>query len=217
MRPAVLPLLLLLAVPGAAAAAEAVPALERPPGGNWLVLARLPPLLAREEVRKHLETGLTTTFAFHAHARGAGAGEAAEGAARVDVRYEPWDEVYWVTRADVSGKVSRLTFPSFERLARWWQELRLEIIKPPRPGAGRVEVRLRVIPFSHSEQLDAQRWFSQALAEEEPGGAGSVSQVTEDQPETFRDLLNLLMATSIRRPALLEYEWTLAVPREGKR
>ncbi len=213
MRPAALPLLLLLAAPRAATA-ETVPALERPPG-PWLVLARLPPLLAREEVRKHLETGLTTTFAFHA--RAAGAGEAAEGAARVDVRYEPWDEVYWVTRADVSGKVSRVTFASFDRLARWWQELRLEIIKAPPPGTGRVEVRLRVIPFSHSEQLDAQRWFSQALAEEEPGGAGSVSQVTKDQPETFRDLLNLLMATSIRRPALLEYEWTLAVPREGKR
>jgi hypothetical protein len=214
-RPAAsLPLLLLLAASRLSGAEP--PALERSPG-SWLVLTRLPPVLAGQEVRKHLETGLTTTLAFHA--RTTGAGGKTEGAARVDVRYELWDEVYLVTRADVSGSVQRATFSSFEQLARWWRDLRLAILEapPPGPAPGAVEVRLRVIPFSQSEQLDAQRWFSRALAAEEPGGAGPVSQATEDRPETFRDLLNLLIATSLRRPALIEYEWALAVPPEGGR
>jgi hypothetical protein len=83
------------------------------------------------------------------------------------------------------------------------------VIRPPARG---VQVRLRVIPFSQAEQLDAQRWFSQSLSAEKSGSAGAVSEAVEDQPESFSQVLNLLMATSIGRTALLEYEWKLAVP-----
>ena len=205
--------LLLLAV---AARLEAVqpPAVEAARDG--LALSRLPPILAEEEVRKQLGTGLTTSFAFAVTARGAGG--KVQGAARVDVRYDLWDEVYIVTRLDASGRAVRTTLPPFERLSEWWREARLVAIRPPAAGAARtVTVNLRVIPFSQAEQLDAQRWFSQALSAEKSGSAGAVSDAVEDQPESFSQVINLLLATSIGRPALLEYQWNIALPQGRKK
>jgi hypothetical protein len=186
------------------------PAIESARDG--LALFRLPPVLAEEEVRKQLGTGLTTSFLFETLVRNA-QGTKARGGARVDVRYDLWDEIYIVTRIDASGRAQRTTLPSYERLGEWWREARLLVIRPPAAGSARgAEVHLRVIPFSQAEQLDAQRWFSQALSAEKSGSAGAVSEAVEDQPESFSQILNLLMATSIGRTALLEYEWKLALP-----
>jgi hypothetical protein len=194
-------LLALLARPGAAVPA---PAIESAREG--IVISRLPPILGEEEVRKQLGTGLTTSFAFEATARNAT--EKVKGGARVDVRYDLWDEIYIVTRIDASGHAARVTLPSFERLAEWWRDARLVVIRgPAATGVVTVEIGLRVIPFSQAEQLDAQRWFSQALSGEKTGSAGAVSDAVEDQPESFSQVINLLMATSIGRPALLEYQW----------
>lgn len=204
MRRAAVPLLLglLLAAPLAAAGG---PSLER--STEAVALTRLPPLLRNGEVRRHLETGLTTTLAFEVRLTGSGK---ARGGARIDIRYELWDEVWLVTRADTLGRTQRARFPSFEQLDTWWRDLRLDVL-PARTLGGPAEVRLRVIPFSQSEQLDAQRWFSRSLAvpQEPADSAGAVSGILE---EPSGDLFNLLLATSIGRPALLEYEWKLAVP-----
>lgn len=207
-------LLLLLLAPAALRAAPASPpAIEAAREG--ITLSRLPPILGEEEVRKQLGTGLTTSFAFEATGRGAASGKV-KGAARVDVRYDLWDEVYIVTRIDASGHATRVTLPSFEKLAEWWRDARLVLIRGP-AGVETVDVRLKVIPFSQAEQLDTQRWFSQALSAEKSGSAGAVSDAVEDQPESFSQVINLLMATSIGRPALLEYSWKLAVPQGKKR
>lgn len=191
-------------------AAAAGPALERSADG--VALTKLPPLLRNGEVRRHLETGLTTTLAFEVRLGGG----KPRGGARIDIRYELWDEIWLVTRADTLGRTQRARFPSFEQLESWWRDLRLEVL-PSRTAPGPAEVRLRVIPFSQSEQLDAQRWFSRSLAAEPSDSAGAVSGLLE---EPSGDLFNLLLATSIGRPALQEYEWKLAVPRApagGKR
>jgi hypothetical protein len=184
---------------------------------DGLELSHLPPVLGEAEVRKQLGTGLTTSLVFEATAKGTANGKL-RGAARVDVRYELWDEIYIVTRIDATGRAVRTTLPSFERLAQWWREARLVVIRGPAAGSARsVEIRLRVIPFSQAEQLDAQRWFSQALSAEKSGSAGAVSEAVEDQPESFSQVINLLLATSIGRPALLEYQWTLVPPWGKKR
>jgi hypothetical protein len=166
-------------------------------------------------VRKQLGTGLTTSFAFEAAARGAGGKP--KGAARVDVRYDLWDEVYVVTRVDAAGHAARTTLPSFDRLAEWWRDARLVVARGALATAGTVDVRLRVIPFSQAEQLETQRWFSQALSAEKSGSAGAVSDAVADQPESFSQVINLLMSTSIGRPALLEYAWKVPFSQGKKR
>ncbi|MFL6260214.1 MAG: hypothetical protein ACJ76Y_10925 [Thermoanaerobaculia bacterium] len=211
---ALLPLLLAAAALRAAPPSPPAPALEAAREG--VTLSRLPPILGEEEVRKQLGTGLTTSFAFEATARRTAGGKLT-GAARVDVRYDLWDEIYIVTRVDASGHAARVTLPSFERLAEWWRDARLVLIRGPATGAATVEVRLKVIPFSQAEQLETQRWFSQALSAEKSGSAGAVSDAVEDQPESFSQVINLLMATSIGRPSLLEYAWKLPVAQGKKR
>ena len=202
--------LLLLLLAAAPLGAVQAPAIEGAREG--VVLSRLPPIFGEEEVRKQLATGLTTSFAFEASGRNPAGGKV-KGAARVDVRYDLWDEIYIVTRIDATGRAVRVTLPSFERLAEWWRDARLVLIRgPAAAGLASVEVALRVIPFSQAEQLDTQRWFSQALSAEKSGSAGAVSEAVEDQPESFGQVINLLMATSIGRPALLEYSWRLPVP-----
>jgi hypothetical protein len=203
--------LLLVALAGRLEAAQApmAPIVEAVREG--LTISRLPPILAEPQVREQLGTGLTTTFVFEATARSA-AGAKTKGGARVDVRYDLWDEVYVVSRFDASGRAARVELPSFERLAGWWREARLFLVRPPASAAVRsVEVRLRVLPFSQAEQLETQRWFSQALSAEKSGSAGAVSDAVEDQPESFNQVLSLLLATSIGRNALLEYQWSLAL------
>jgi len=200
--------LVLLALASRLAALPPAPAAET--GRDGLAISRLPPILGDEEVRRQLGTGLTTSFVFEANARGA-AGRV-RGGARVDVRYDLWDEVYIVSRVDVTGHAARVTLPSFERLAEWWREARLVVVRAPAAaGILSADLELRVIPFSQAEQLDAQRWFSQALSAERSGGAGAVSDAAEDASESFSQVINLLMATSIGRPALLEYRWKLPV------
>lgn len=200
--------LVLLALASRLAALPPAPAAETARDG--LAISRLPPILGDEEVRRQLGTGLTTSFVFEASARGA-AGRV-RGGARVDVRYDLWDEVYIVSRVDVTGHAARATLPSFERLAEWWREARLVVVRAPAAaGILSADLELRVIPFSQAEQLDAQRWFSQALSAERSGGAGAVSDAAEDASESFSQVINLLMATSIGRPALLEYRWKLPV------
>lgn len=200
-----------------AARLGALPAPSVDAGRDGLALTRLPPILGEEEVRKQLGTGLTTSFLFEAEARRPG-GAKAKGGARVDVRYELWDEVYIVTRIDSLGRALRVKLPSFARLAEWWRDERLLVLRPAAAsGADRLKIRLRVIPFSQAEQLDAQRWFSQALSAEKSGSAGALAEAAEDQPESFSQVINLLMATSIGRPALLEFDWSLTLPAGKKR
>ena len=71
-----------------------------------------------------------------------------------------------------------------------------------------------ILPIACSlsaEQLDAQRWLSRSLAEES-GDRGAVAGL---RTEPSDDLLQLLLATSIGRPPLLELRWKLAVPPSG--
>lgn len=207
-------LLFLASSLGAAGAVQA-PAIEAAREG--LILSRLPTILSEGEIKKQLDTGLTTSFVFETTARDA-RGVKTRGGARIDVRYDLWDEVYFITRIDVSGRAVRTPPLSLEKLGEWWREARLVVIRPPAAGSAQgVQVRLRVIPFSQAEQLEAQRWFSQALSAEKSGSAGAVADAVEDQPESLNQVLGLLMATSIGRPALLEYKWNVSIPAGKKK
>lgn len=181
-----------------------------------LLVSGLPDVLSRPEVRPHLTTGLTTTFAVRVTASDE-TGKKVKGEGRVDVRWELWDEVFLTSAVGSAGRVKPESLPSFDRLVAWWRGLEIPAAAGLAPGARwQVKVELSVIPFSRSEQRDTQRWFSDTLGE--GGGPAARARPSEtpgqeiERGSELNGLLDLLIVTSIKRPNLATYVWT-ASPR----
>jgi hypothetical protein len=206
-------LLLLIALAGAFPAGARTPRLE-PGAEGRLFLTELPEILGDDEVREHLGTGLTTTFVLRVTARDR-TGERITGGARVEARYELWDEVYHLTALGVDGRLHRHTATSFEELEAWWRELRLAVLEPPAAGlvgAPPPRLTLEVVPFSQAELDDTERWFTDSLDRAGRSSAEEVAQSAEDRPDRLGRLFNLLMATSIQRRSVRSYHFDLPVP-----
>lgn len=196
----------------ALAAAQGGPRFEADGQGiGWL--RDLPPLLAQPEVRKKLDTGLTTSFEFKLE----GAGEQ-RVFALFDVRFEPWDEVYEVTWVDRRGLPSKLELASFDALAAYWKALRLNagVLPTGRADTGRsdkLRLLVELVPFSQREQDDTQRWFSESLSQAGKGTAEGAAGAGEDgNPEALGQALSVLMATSIERRSAFSYRFNVPAP-----
>ncbi len=210
-------LALLLALPEVAVgdAGVAAPAARTTPrieldGERRLILTDLPPILAGEGVKEHLTTGLTTSIYFRLGANGK-----LPGGARVDIRYDLWDEVFQVSAASRGERIERAEPASFEGLLEWWQGLRLVIAdaaRLDRPRPRRLRVRADVVPFSAAEQDDARRWFSESIEEGRRSATGKVGRSDDPSTETLSRTFDLLLATSIRRRALASFQWTVDLP-----
>jgi hypothetical protein len=192
------------------AGASQVPAFELDRG--VLTIVALPEMLSRREVRPHLGSGLTTSFVVEVEARDA-RGRVARGAGRIDVRYELWDEVYVVRTFGVGGARRWAPVRSFEELQSAWQRLRLPVFSAgslDRAGPWKVEVLLSVVPFSQSEQRDAQRWFNDSIAARPPSAPGTPGPRSGETvaPETG-GVLDLFLGSSIQRRSLVRYDWTV--------
>lgn len=209
---------LLLSLASAVEAEE--PGLELDADGR-LVLHSLPPVLGDDEVRPHLTQGLTTTFLFRIDPKGVrfGAGKPRPGA-RIEIRYELWDEVFYVAAGAADGTLVRRTLESMGELESWWRSLRLVVaasdlfasgLDPPREA----KVALDVVPFTQAEQRDAQRWFSETLDEAGKSGAEELADSADKSPDTLDRTFHLLMATSIQRRALVSYRWIVPIE-EGR-
>lgn len=213
--PLVLTTVLGAAVPGAPTHAQPpapppAPRLEAGAGEHWL-LTTLPPILADDEVGSNLTSGLTSSFVIQLSGRDRDGSKIA-GGARVQVRYELWDEVFHTATLDVAGHVERQTAASFAELAEWWHSLRLAVLDPADLAAGStIRLTIDLVPFSRSEQDDAQRWFSDSL-DHSGSSAEELAQSADESPGRLTQVFNLLMATSIRRRALTTYRWNLESP-----
>lgn len=177
------------------------------------VLTGLPPIPDDEEVREQLTTGLTTTLLFRVEPRRRNG----TAGARIEVRYELWDEVFHVASLTADGRLERRAFPNFEELSAWWSQLSLLVMDPDaRRAAGRsVRVVLDVIPFSQAERDDTERWFSEVIGAAARSGGEEVDRSPDDREESLGSVLSVLIATSIQRRALTSYQWTLEVPGEA--
>ncbi len=199
-------LLLLLALPAAA--------LEPPKlalRGGFVEIAGLPPVLGEAAVAKQLESGLTTTFNLLAEVPGQ-----APGGARIEVRYDLWDEQYLATALGFDGKTEQARLASREALLGWWRELRLAVLPrsalpaPARGGqapAARVRLTLEVIPFSQAEAADTQRWLSETLGRRGEARGGSL----EEPAGAVGQVVSVLLATSIRRKAVASHQFQVEV------
>jgi len=193
--------------------AAVVPAFELDRGGVLTVVA-LPEVLSRREVRPHLGSGLTTSFIVEIEVRDA-LGQEVRGVGRIDVRYELWDEVYLVRVVGAGGIRKLPPVRSFEELQGVWQRLRVPVAMAAsldrRGGPWKVEVALSVVPFSQSEQRDAQRWFNDSIAVRPPPSVAPPGVRPRDSAirGDTNGVLDLFLGNSIQRRSLVHYDWTV--------
>jgi hypothetical protein len=169
-----------------------------------LTLQGLPAVLADSEVERHLSSGLTTSFVLRARYPGAGD----SGAARVDVRFELWDEIYLVTLADGEGSVSELELSSRPDLERWWAEVEVVLTGPAEESPAETpnaKLTLDLVPFSQAELVDTQRWLAESMGGSR-GGAPEGMGVSR--------AVAALIATSMQRRAVRSWSWSLPVERQ---
>lgn len=150
-----------------------------------------------EKVRQQLESGLTTTLLIQVEARpGVGGGAKIRGGARLDIRYEPWDEVFLVTCYHHDGRQEKLTAIDYNALLDWLHENPPKVaVLLPKNSRWVVEVSVSVLPFSQREADRTQRWFAKTL-----------SNVGKERSDPNK-VLDLLAASAIKRKPLVRFFW----------
>ena len=164
-------------------------------------LTGLPAVLGDIDVERHLTSGLTTSFLFRVRPQRS----LPEGASRIDIRLELWDEVFLVSVIDGEGRLTRLERSSVEDLRQWWSEVEVVVSGPTSASAGSLEsarVSLDVIPFSQAELSDTQRWLAESMGQAQAGTRPGVSRA-----------VGVLIATSMQRRTVRSWTWTLPVKR----
>ena len=158
------------------------------PGG--VVAATLPlSILQDASVRKQLRSGLTTTFLLVARQRDT----RAISGARIEVRYDLWDEVWIAQKVEFDRKSERQRLASIEALEKWWRTpLRVLATNAPRVP---LQVDLSVLPFSAAEEEDARQWITKS------GGVGAGGDGT--------GLVDALIGTTLSAKPLASYRWNV--------
>lgn len=187
-------------------------------GDYLLVLSAMPMILDQEEVARHLTTGLTTTFAFRFEAA-AKAGGKVRGGARVEIRYELWDEVFHTVSVGMEGRPVRRQLTSLEDLHTWWRQLHVAVLDlrdqvPARTASGRIEVD--VVPFSKAERDDTQRWlYDSALRAGRAVPPLPIEEGADRSPvarNSLEQVFGVLIATSLRSRAVTSFRWQAEMP-----
>ncbi len=154
-----------------------------------VVAASLPAsVLQDERVKKQLGSGLTTTFLLAVRQRDT----TVLTGARIEVRYDLWDEVWHVKRVEFDGKVDRQRIASNEALEKWWKTP----VRVFTTNADRVplQVDLTVLPFSAAEEDDARAWITKS------GGVGTGSG---------GGLVDALIGTTISAKPITSFRWNV--------
>ena len=141
--------------------------------------------LTSDSVRRQLSTGLTTTFLVSAR------GDGVKGAARVEVRYDLWDEVWIVRRIEFDRHVDRQRLASRQALDQWWR-IPVRLFTTPAERTT-LDVELAVLPFSAAEEEDARDWLSKS---------GGVSA-------SGAGFVDVLIGTTITAKPLITYRWRI--------
>jgi hypothetical protein len=157
---------------------------------NGVVAATLSSsILSEADVRKQLNSGLTTTFLIAARNRGT---DAVSGA-RVEVRYDLWDEVWLVRRIEFDRKTEQQRITSFAELEKWWRApVRLLSTSGDRVS---LQLDLTVLPFSAAEREDARQWISKSGGVATGSGGGGI--------------VDALIGTTINAKPITSYRWNV--------
>jgi hypothetical protein len=165
-------------------------------------------LLSVADVRKRLNSGLTTTFVIVATL-----GDRRTSGARVDIRFEPWDEVYFITLRRIGAQPQQQRAASFAQLESWWRETSLPLFTGA-ANAKRVQIAVDVLPFSAEEQEETQRWLTRSLGEaRQPSPPATSTQGPTPRPSASGSVLDVLIGTSIQRRPIFRRRWQVEVTR----
>jgi hypothetical protein len=156
------------------------------------VVAATLPLAVLEEpaVHRQLGSGLTTTFLLIVRERET----RRVTAARLEVRYDLWDEVWIVRRIELDRRGAPQRLPSRDALEKWWRSP----VRVLSTSAARValQVELNVLPFSAAEEEDARQWMAKA------GGVGTAGAGNAG-------LVDVLIGTTISAKPITSYRWNV--------
>jgi hypothetical protein len=146
-------------------------------------------VLQDKSVKKQLSSGLTTTFLVIARQRELNR----VTGARIEVRYDLWDEVWIVRRIEFDGKTDRQRLTSADALEKWWRTpVRLLSTNAARVA---LQVDLNVLPFSAAEEEDARQWISKS------GGVGTAAG--------GGGIVDALIGTTISAKPITSYRWNV--------
>ena len=162
-------------------------------------------LLAEREVRRQLNSGLTTTFVLVATLD-----DQRTSGARADIRFEPWDEVYFVTLFRVNAQPQKTRASSFAALEKWWRETSFVLFTDVAPTQ-RVRIEMDVLPFSEEEQEETQRWLTRSLGEARQPTAPPVGEAPAPRASASGSVMDLLIGTSIQRRPIFRHRWQVKV------
>jgi len=180
--------LVLLLVPLLARAQQPRPSFSVQAGG--VVAASLPlSILGDPDVRRQLSSGLTTTFLLVARNRNTNS----VTGARVEVRYDLWDEVWLVRKVEFDRKSEQQRLTSRDALEKWWRTpLRLLATAAP---AVTLTIDADVLPFSAAEKEDARQWISKSGGVGTGGGGAGI--------------VDALIGTTIDAKPITSYHWNV--------
>jgi len=171
---------------------------------HTLMLSLPRELLDRPKVAKMLQSGLTTTFLMTLRARSTSGNYLSEKGtlARVDVRYEPWDEVFYLTLFQFNHQLEKLTIANFDALVDFFSgdKIKLSTMAGFNDLHWIFQLELKVLPFSESEQAQTQNWFADKLGR----------NTNKQDPNK---VLDLMLATSIKRSPVTSEFWRLEYER----
>lgn len=172
----------------ASALAEAQPRPTFIAQAGRVVAAALPAaVLAEKDVEKQLRSGLTATFILIARQRDS----ERKGAARLEIRFDLWDEVWLVRKIEFDGHEDRQRIATRELLEKWWSApLRVFAAAADRVA---LNVTLTVLPFSAAEGEDARQWISKSGGVAETGGGSP--------------LVAALIGTTLSAKPIRSYRW----------
>lgn len=160
------------------------------PGG--VLAAALPAAILDEpDVKRQLGSGLTTIFIVAARDRAANR----TTGARIEVRYDLWDEVWIVRRIEFDRRIERQRIESLEALEKWWRTP----VRLLSTAASRVnlQIDLTVLPFSAAESEDARQWIAKS------GGVGTAAGGS--------GFVDALIGTTIAAKPITSYRWNVEV------
>ena len=156
--------------------------------GNVVAAALPASILHTATVRKQLASGLTTTFVVAARQR-----EGVTGA-RIEIRYDLWDEVWHVRKIEFDRREDHQKLTSMEALEKWWRAP-VRIFTTSDESVP-LQVELTVLPFSASEEEDARQWIAKGGGATRPSGDG---------------LVDALIGTTLSAKPIVRWKWHVQV------